>query len=60
MQYSNFSKNEEENQGIMHDRNYEIFSPCSYNSQFKQTQKYSEYYGVGDIYRSPGLGVFKI
>ena len=56
MQYSNFSKNEEENQGIMHDRNYEIFSPCSYNSQFKQTQKYSEYYGVGDIYRSPGLG----
>ena len=59
--YSNYSNNEEEADAEMiHDENYEIFSPNSYNTQFKKTQKYSEFHqhgtGGGNISRSPISG----
>ena len=59
--YSNYSNNEEEADAEMiHDENYEIFSPNSYNTQFKKTQKYSELHqhgtGGGNISRSPISG----
>ena len=59
--YSNYSNNEEEaNAEMIHDENYEIFSPNSYNTQFKKTQKYSEFHqhgtGGGNISRSPISG----
>ena len=59
--YSNYSNNgEEENAELIHDENYEIFSPNSYNTQFKKTQKYTEIRQQGtrggDVSRSPISG----
>ena len=42
--YLYFSNNgDEENQEYIYDENYEMFSPCSYNSQFKKAQKFSDF-----------------
>ena len=41
--YLYYSNNgDEENQEYIYDENYEMFSPCSYNSQFKKNQKFSD------------------
>ena len=42
--YSNISGNtDEENPEMMYKENYEMFSPCSYNAQYKNIKKYSEF-----------------
>ena len=59
--FSNYSNNgEEANAELMHDENYEIFSPNSYHTQFKKTEKYSQIRQGGtrggDVSRSPISG----
>ena len=42
--YSNNSGNaDEENPEIIYGENYEMYSPCSYNTQYKNIKKYSEF-----------------
>ena len=52
------SNNEdEENQEYIYDENYDMFSPCSYNSQFKKIQKFSDFRERGiDNDRTQGYG----
>ena len=59
--YIYYSNNgDEENQEYIYDENYEIFSPCSYKSQFKKTQKFSDFrereFEMGNRDRTQGFG----
>ena len=59
--YIYYSNNgDEENQEYIYDENYEMFSPCSYNSQFKKTQKFSDFrereFEMGNRDRTQGFG----
>ena len=59
IKYSNYLNNEDEdNQEMIYGNNYETFSPCSYNTQIKKSQKYEKYSsGIGGGYnvrKSPG------
>ena len=53
MHYSNYSSNsDEENPEIIYGGNYEMFSPCSYNTQYQSKKNFSEFrqqrMGFGD------------
>ena len=59
--YSNYSNNDYgDNQDIMYDDNYEIYSPCSYNTQYQKSQKIEKYTSKGgdipNYRRSPMVG----
>ena len=44
MHYSNHSSNaDEENSDIIYGGNYEMFSPCSYNTHYQSKKKFSEF-----------------
>ena len=54
---SSYSNVDDNNQAIKYHENYEMFSPCSYGTQYKKVQKYSEFRDGGIRYddnrRSP-------
>ena len=54
---SSYSNVDDNNQEIKYHENYEMFSPCSYGTQYKKVQKYSEFRDGGIRYddnrRSP-------
>ena len=54
---SSYSNIDDNNQEIKYHENYEMFSPCSYGTQYKKVQKYSEFRDGGIRYddnrRSP-------
>ena len=54
---SSYSNVDDKNQEIKYHENYEMFSPCSYGTQYKKVQKYSEFRDGGIRYddnrRSP-------